>query len=75
VVSVRKIGKDGLHFKAELEAGGRRCAALWWNQGAVAEVIQPGQRLCAAFVLEEDTYAGDGAVQMVIKDMYPQENS
>ena len=75
VVSVRKIGKDGLHFKAELEAGGRRCAALWWNQGAVAEVIQPGQRLCAAFVLEEDTYAGDGAVQMIVKDMYPLENS
>ena len=75
VVSVRQIGKGGLHFKAELEAGGRRCAALWWNQGAQAEAVRPGQRLCAAFTLEEDTYAGNGAVQMVVKDMYSQENS
>ena len=74
VVWVRQIGKDGLHFKAELEAGGRRCAALWWNHGAQAETIQPGQRLRAAFVLEEDTYAGKGAVQMVIKDMYSRED-
>ena len=74
VVSVRQIGKGGLHFKAELEAGGRCCAALWWNQGAQVEVIQPGQRLRAAFTLEEDTYAGNGAVQMVVKDTYSQEN-
>ena len=41
-----------------------------WNQGDVADKIHPGQRVSAAFVLEEDTYAGGGAVQMVIKDMY-----
>ena len=75
VVSVRQIGKDGAHFKAELEAGGRRCAALWWNQGPLAAAVRPGQRLRTAFTLEEDTYAGNGAVQMVIKDMYPQETS
>jgi single-stranded-DNA-specific exonuclease len=73
VVSVRRIGKDGVHFKAELEAGGRRCAALWWNQGAQASQIRPGQRLSAVFALEEDTYAGNGAVQMVVKDMYSRE--
>ena len=75
VVSVRQIGKGGLHFKAELEAGGRHCAALWWNQGPLAAELQPGQRLRAAFVLEEDTFAGKGAVQMVIKDMHLRENS
>ena len=75
VVSVRQIGKDGLHFKAELEAGGRHCAALWWNQGPLAAELRPGQRLCVAFVLEEDTYAGNGAVQMMVKDMYSRENS
>ena len=75
VVSARQIGKDGAHLKAELEASGRRCAALWWNQGPLAAEVRPGQRLHVAFTLEEDTYAGNGAVQMVVKDMYPQETS
>ena len=46
-----------------------------WNQGPLAAAVRPGQRLRTAFTLEEDTYAGKGAVQMVIKDMYPQETS
>ena len=75
VVSARQIGKCGAHLKAELEASGRRCAALWWNQGPLAAEMRPGQRLHVAFTLEEDTYAGNGAVQMVVKDMYPQETS
>ena len=70
VLSRRQIGKGGTHLKVELEAGGRHCNGLWWNQGDVADNIHPGQRVSAAFVLEEDTYAGGGAVQMVIKDMY-----
>ena len=44
-------------------------------RGRLAAEVRPGQRLCAAFTLEEDTYAGNGAVQMVVKDMYPQETS
>ena len=75
VISVRQIGKGGLHLKAELEAGGRSCAALWWNQGALFPAIKPGQRLSVAFTLEEDTYAGNGAVQMVVKDMYSREQA
>ena len=75
VISVRQIGKGGLHLKSELEAGGRSCAALWWNQGALVPVIRPGQRLSVAFTLEEDTYAGNGAVQMVVKDMYSREQA
>jgi single-stranded-DNA-specific exonuclease len=70
VLSRRQIGKGGTHLKVELEAEGRHCNGLWWNQGDVADKIHPGQRVSAAFVLEEDTYAGGGAVQMVIKDMY-----
>ena len=38
-----------------------------------AAVVRPGQRLRTAFSLEEDTYAGNGAVQMVIKDVYSRE--
>ena len=69
VVWARQIGK-GRHFKAELEVGGRRCAALWWNQKDLADQVRPGDRLSAAFELEADTYTGNGAVQMVLKDLY-----
>ncbi|MEC8646381.1 MAG: single-stranded-DNA-specific exonuclease RecJ [Candidatus Latescibacterota bacterium] len=70
VLSRRQIGKGGTHLKVELEVEGRHCNGLWWNQGDVADKIHPGQHVSVAFVLEEDTYAGGGAVQMVIKDMY-----
>ena len=73
VVWSRQIGTDGRHFKAELEVGGHRCAALWWNQKDLADQVRPGDRLSAAFELEADTYTGNGAVQMVIKDLYLRE--
>ncbi|MYK39676.1 MAG: single-stranded-DNA-specific exonuclease RecJ [Gemmatimonadetes bacterium] len=69
VVWARQIG-SGRHFKAELEVSGRRCAALWWNQKDLADKVRPGDRLSAAFELEADTYTGNGAVQMVLKDLY-----
>ena len=72
VLSVRQIGRGGGHLKMELQVGGRRCTALWWNQGALAEKIDRDHPVTAAFTLQEDSYAGDGAVQMVLKDMYPQ---
>ena len=73
VVWSRQIGTDGRHFKAELEVGGRRCAALWWNQKDLADQVRPGDRLNAAFELEADTYTGNGAVQMVLRDLYLRE--
>ncbi len=72
VVWARQIG-SGRHFKAELAVGGRRCAALWWNQKDLADKVRPGDRLSAAFELEADTYTGNGAVQMVLKDLYLRE--
>ena len=72
VVWARQIG-SGRHFKAELAVGSRRCAALWWNQKDLADQVRPGDRLSAAFELEADTYTGNGAVQMVLKDLYLRE--
>lgn len=70
VLSRRQIGKGGSHLKVEIEADGRHCNALWWNRGDVADRMHPGQRVSAAFELEEDSFAGGGAVQMVVRDMY-----
>ena len=74
VIWSRQIGTDGRHFKAELEVGSRRCAALWWNQKDLADQVRPGDRLNAAFELEADTYTGNGAVQMVLRDLYLRES-
>ena len=74
VVWSRQIGTDGRHFKAELEVGGRRCTALWWNEKDLADQVRPGDRVNAAFELEADTYTGNGAVQMVLRDLYLRES-
>ena len=69
-MSRTRIGKEGVHLKLILDAGGQPCTALWWNRGEVAEKLTLGQYITVAFTLEEDTYAGRGTVQMVLKDMY-----
>ncbi|MBI2501864.1 MAG: single-stranded-DNA-specific exonuclease RecJ [Candidatus Latescibacteria bacterium] len=66
-----RIGKEGAHLKLGLEVGGQSCTAVWWNQGEVAAQLGVGQPLAAAFELEEDTYAGRGGVQLVLKDLSP----
>ena len=73
VVSSGRIGRGGDHFKMELNIGGRSCQALWWNQGPAADQVRAGQCATVAFVLEEDTFTGNGAVQLVVKDMYVEE--
>ena len=71
VLSVERMGRDGVHLKLSLEADGRACRAIWWNQGAAAGRLARGERVAVAFGLEADRYAGGGAAQMVLKDMHP----
>ncbi|MEE3233485.1 MAG: single-stranded-DNA-specific exonuclease RecJ [Candidatus Latescibacterota bacterium] len=70
VVSRKLIGRDDNHLKMEVEIGGKRCVALWWNRGEIYPEVKIGQYLSVAFGLEEDSYGGREAVQMVIKDMF-----
>ncbi|MEW6750824.1 MAG: single-stranded-DNA-specific exonuclease RecJ [Candidatus Latescibacterota bacterium] len=67
---VRQIGREGAHLKLDLEIDGRRCGAVWWQQGALARRLGTNRRVCVAFALEPDTYAPGGGVQMVLRDMY-----
>ena len=53
----------------EFEAAGASYTALWWNRGDLANELEPGRRLSAAFALEADNFAGNGAVQLVLKDL------
>jgi len=73
VARCERIGREGAHLKLGLEVGERACNAVWWGQGEVAGQIAKGQRLDAAFALEADTYAGNGAVQMVLRDLCPED--
>ena len=69
VLSCTRVGKEGEHLKLSLGAGDRVCSAVWWRSGAAAAGLNRGDRVDAAFTLEEDTYAGNGAVQMVVRDL------
>ena len=70
VVSRKLIGRDHNHLKMELEIVGKRFVALWWNRGEIYDEVQNGQYVSVAFGLEEDSYRGRQAVQLVLKDMF-----
>ena len=72
VVSCSRIGRQGSHLKMELKVGGKSRSALWWNQGEEAAQVRPGQQIAAAFELQVDSYAGNDAVQMVLRDIRDQ---
>ena len=69
LTSRKRIGRQGIHLKMEFEAAGASYTALWWNRGDLANELEPGRRLSAAFALEADNFAGNGAVQLVLKDL------
>ena len=69
VMSCARMGKEGEHLKLALSSGGRTHTALWWRNGSVAPEIETGSHIDVAFSLEEDTYRGNGAVQMVVEDL------
>ncbi|MFH1569878.1 MAG: single-stranded-DNA-specific exonuclease RecJ [Gemmatimonadota bacterium] len=69
VQACTRVGRGGEHLKLGLRAGDCRCTAVWWRNGEAASRLNRGDRIDAAFTLEEDTYTGNGAVQMVIRDL------
>ena len=70
VTRARAIGKGGDHLKLELRHGEARCGAVWWNRGQYTGALHSGARVDVAFSLQDDTYSGAGAVQMILQDMY-----
>jgi single-stranded-DNA-specific exonuclease len=70
VLSIKLIGKNRDHCKLEIEIEGKRCAALCWNRGEICKEIEIGNRISIAFTLEEDSFRGKEAVQMVVKDLF-----
>ena len=75
VTSCRRIGRDRRHGKIGLKIGGIRSQALWWNHGEVVDQVRVGQKVAAAYTLERDTFTGNGTVQLIVQDMYSEEDS
>lgn len=70
ILSYKLIGKNSDHCKLEIEVEGKKCAALCWNRGEIFKEIEIGQHVAVAFTLEEDSFKGREAVQMVVKDLF-----
>lgn len=68
VVSSRKIGKEGLHLRVELEQIGTKRTALAWNQGERAEEICK-TFVDAAFQPEINCWRDQVSVQMKLLDL------
>jgi len=69
VGTCNRIGRKGEHLKLALMASGSARTAVWWRRGELGGQICAGDHVDVAFTLEEDTYTGNGAVQMVVQDM------
>jgi single-stranded-DNA-specific exonuclease len=71
VAAVKRIGKQGEHLKLAFHVDGGSRSAVWWRQGGVASELEIGSRVDVAFELSEDTFHGNGTVQMVVRDVRP----
>lgn len=71
VAAVKRIGKQGEHLKLAFYVDGGSRSAVWWRQGGVAGELEIGNRVDVAFELSEDTFNGNGTVQMVVRDVRP----
>ncbi len=71
IEATRRVGAGGEHLKVVFKVDGRSCSGVWWRQGPRARDLSQGDRVAAAFELEEDSYSGFRGIQMVIRDMYP----
>jgi single-stranded-DNA-specific exonuclease len=65
VEDVRTVGAANDHLK--LEASG--ASAIGFNMGRLRADLRPGYLVDLAYTLEEDKYAGDGSLQLKLKDL------
>ncbi len=57
------------HLKVRLAQGDSRFDALMWRRADLAPRLVPGQRVDAAFTLEENEYQGAVSLQLMLRDL------
>lgn len=65
VEDVRTVGGEAQHLKLQLDG----FSAIGFNMGKYRSEIRPGYKLDMVYSLEEDKYAGNGNIQLKIKDL------
>ena len=63
----------GQHLKLSLDAGGRKCDAIWWRKGELVYELGTGERVDVACALEENIWNGRTQLQLVLEDLRPAE--
>lgn len=61
------------HLKLKLFGGGRSFAALMWRGAGQWKHLGTGQKVDAAFSVEENTYQDKTTLQLILKDLRPSE--
>jgi len=69
VIFASAVGNEGRHLRMKLSAGGMTFAAIGFSMGSMAEQLDAGARIDAAFTLEINRYQGNESVQLVLKDI------
>lgn len=62
---VRGVGASGQHLKLQLDG----FEAIGFNIGNLKAQLRPGDIIDAAYTIEENKFAGDGSIQLKIKDI------
>ncbi|MGC8668542.1 MAG: single-stranded-DNA-specific exonuclease RecJ [Chthonomonadales bacterium] len=69
VADVRRIGREGEHLKLLLNTSRGQREALYWGQGALAEMLSPAARVDLCYRIQENRYSGGPSVQLCIVDL------
>ncbi|MEE2659601.1 MAG: single-stranded-DNA-specific exonuclease RecJ [Candidatus Latescibacterota bacterium] len=69
VESFSRVGREAEHLKVVFRSESATRPAIWWRQGEVADALEAGSRVDAAYELSLDAYKGLETAQMVVKDL------
>ena len=65
VEDIRAVGASSQHLKLQLDG----FEAIGFNMGSLRAQLRPGDKIDVAYTMEENKYAGDGSIQLKIKDI------
>ncbi len=69
IAFVSAVGADKKHLRLRLAGGGMYFNAIGFSMGALAQTLQPGMKIHAAFQLDINYYQGNESVQLILKDL------
>lgn len=65
IEDIRTVGPANQHLKLQLDG----FSAIGFNKGEFGHSLRPGDSIDVVYTISEDTYAGDGSLQLKIQDI------